>query len=147
MGNGRPPHGQPPVTRSRLVADLRSLGVRRGGVLMTHTRMSAIGWVIGGSETIVRALLDCLGPDGTLMAYAGWEDNPYDLYKWPEEWQRASRGAAGVRPGTVGGRPRARAHPRADPDLARGQAQRSPGGECRRARRGGRLDHRTPPLR
>lgn len=89
MGNGRPPHGQPPVTRSRLVADLRSLGVRRGGVLMTHTRMSAIGWVIGGSETIVRALLDCLGPDGTLMAYEGWEDNPYDLYKWPEEWQRA----------------------------------------------------------
>ena len=40
--------------------------------------------MIGGSETIVWALLDCLGADGTLMAYAGWEDNPYD--KRPERF-------------------------------------------------------------
>lgn len=47
-----------PVTRSILVRDLRALGVRRGGVLMAHTRMSAIGWVVGGAETVVMALLD-----------------------------------------------------------------------------------------
>lgn len=87
--NETPPHEGPPITRSRLVADLRKIGVREGGVLMVHTRMSAIGWVVGGSETIVRALLDRLGPAGTLMAYAGWEDNPYDLHAWPEVWQRS----------------------------------------------------------
>ena len=36
------------VTRSELVRDLRTLGVRPEGVLMVHTRMSAIGWVVGG---------------------------------------------------------------------------------------------------
>ena len=49
-----------PVTRSELESDLRSLGVRAGGILMVHTRMSAIGWVIGGSQTVVEALLGSL---------------------------------------------------------------------------------------
>lgn len=45
---------------------------------MVHCRMSALGHVIGGAETVVRALLDALGPDGTLMAYTGWQDAPPD---------------------------------------------------------------------
>ena len=45
---------------------------------MVHCRMSALGWVAGGAESVVRALLDALGPDGTLMAYTGWQDEPPD---------------------------------------------------------------------
>jgi aminoglycoside 3-N-acetyltransferase len=45
---------------------------------MVHCRMSALGHVIGGAETVVRALLDALGPDGTLIAYTGWQDEPPD---------------------------------------------------------------------
>lgn len=67
------------------------MGVRPGGVLMVHTRMSAIGWVVGGSQTVVEALLEAVGPGGTLMAYAGWEDDPWHLAEWPPEWQRAYR--------------------------------------------------------
>ena len=52
---------------------------------MVHTRMSALGWVIGGSETVVRSLLDALGPEGTLMAYASWADHVYALEDWPAE--------------------------------------------------------------
>jgi len=63
-----------PVTRSDLARDLRGLGVRAGGVLMVHTRMSAIGWVVGGAQTVVTALLDVLGPAGTLMAYQSKND-------------------------------------------------------------------------
>jgi aminoglycoside 3-N-acetyltransferase len=66
------------VNRSELAAGLRELGVRPGGVLMVHTRMSALGHVVGGSETVVRALLDALGPDGTLTAYASWEEHVYE---------------------------------------------------------------------
>ena len=44
---------------------------------MVHTRMSALGWVVGGSETVVRALLDTVKPDGTIAAYAGWDDHVY----------------------------------------------------------------------
>jgi Aminoglycoside 3-N-acetyltransferase len=39
-----------------------------------HTRMSAIGWVVGGAQTVVTALLDVLGPAGTLMAYQSKND-------------------------------------------------------------------------
>ena len=56
---------------------------------MVHTRMSALGWVIGGSETVVRSLLDALGPEGTLMAYASWADHVYQLEDWPEEHREA----------------------------------------------------------
>jgi len=83
--------GKRPVTRSELVEGLRVLGVREGTVLMVHARISSLGWVVGGSETIIRSLLDAIGPEGTLMAYAGWEDDPWDLAQWPEEWQRAYR--------------------------------------------------------
>ena len=58
---------------------------------MVHTRMSALGWVIGGSETVVRALLDALGPSGTLMAYASWADHVYAISDWPEEHRAAYR--------------------------------------------------------
>ena len=80
-----------PVTRSGLARDLRRLGVRPGGVLMVHTRMSAIGWVVGGAQTVVTALLDVLGPAGTLMAYVGWNDSTGGMIRWPREWQEAYR--------------------------------------------------------
>lgn len=77
------------VTRSRLAADLRRLGVGAGGVVMVHTRMSALGWVAGGSEAVVRALLDALGPKGTLAAYASWEEHVYQASDWPPEHRAA----------------------------------------------------------
>jgi len=80
-----------PVTHSELVAGLRALGVRTGCVLMVHTRMSAIGWVVGASETVVRALLEALGPAGTLLAYVGWNDNTCRMDEWPLRWQDAYR--------------------------------------------------------
>ncbi len=45
---------------------------------MVHCRMSALGHVVGGAETVVNALLDVVGPGGTLMAYTGWQDEPPD---------------------------------------------------------------------
>src|SRR5918997_5610884 len=66
------------VARSRLALDLARLGLGRGGVAMVHCRMSALGQVVGGAETVVRALLEALGPEGTLVAYTGWQDGPPD---------------------------------------------------------------------
>jgi aminoglycoside 3-N-acetyltransferase len=66
------------VARSRLARDLEKLGLRQGGVTMVNCRMSALGRVVGGAETVVRALLDALGPEGTLVAYTGWQDEPPD---------------------------------------------------------------------
>jgi aminoglycoside 3-N-acetyltransferase len=77
------------VSRSRLARDLRKLGLELSGIAMVHCRMSAMGCVIGGAETVVRALLDVLGPEGTLLAYTGWQDEPPDdLDSLDEETRR-----------------------------------------------------------
>ena len=53
---------------------------------MVHTRMSALGWVVGGSETVVRSLLDVTG---TLMAYASWADHVYAIADRPSVYRSA----------------------------------------------------------
>lgn len=45
--------------------------------------------MVGAGETVVRALLDVLGPQGTLMAYASWEDHVYHAADWPAEHRDA----------------------------------------------------------
>lgn len=82
----------PAVTRSQIAAALTALGVRRDGVLMVHTRMSALGWVVGGSESVVRALLDAVGPRGTLMAYVSWHEHVFHASNWPRERREAYLG-------------------------------------------------------
>jgi aminoglycoside 3-N-acetyltransferase len=89
--DGIRPDGPPAVGRARLVADLRAIGVREAAVLLVHTRMSAIGWVVGAAETVVRALLEALGPDGTLMAYTSWDDHVYHGREWPAAHRDAYR--------------------------------------------------------
>ena len=66
------------VGRTQLARELVALGMRPGAVALVHCRMSALGTVVGGAETVVRALLDAVGPEGTLVAYVGWEDGPPD---------------------------------------------------------------------
>jgi aminoglycoside 3-N-acetyltransferase len=77
------------VTGARLADDLRGLGLLPGATVMVHTRMSALGWVIGGSGTVVQALLDVLGPEGTLVAYASWAEHVYHAEDWPLEHREA----------------------------------------------------------
>ncbi len=55
------------LTRDRLAADLRHLGVQPGAVLMLHSSLRSLGHVVGGAATVVDALLDVLGPTGTLV--------------------------------------------------------------------------------
>ncbi|MFI1002481.1 aminoglycoside 3-N-acetyltransferase [Streptomyces galbus] len=81
-----------PVTRSRISRDLAALGLGDGDVVMFHTRMSAIGYVAGGPQTVIDALRDVVGAQGTLMVTCGWNDAPpYDFVTWPPDWQHALR--------------------------------------------------------
>lgn len=56
------------IGRQELVRDLRRLGVTPGMDLMVHSSLSAIGFVEGGAETVVDALLQAVGKRGTLLA-------------------------------------------------------------------------------
>ncbi len=80
---------RPLVTRSDLVRGLRDLGVESGATAMVHTRMSSLGWVVGGADVLVEALLEAVGPDGTIMATAGWEADAYHFDAWDRDVQDA----------------------------------------------------------
>lgn len=77
------------VTKDQAEHDLRALGVGEGQVVMLHTSVKAVGWVVGGPDTVLRALLDVLTSQGTLMMLASWEDNFYDLERCPEAKRQA----------------------------------------------------------
>jgi aminoglycoside 3-N-acetyltransferase len=85
-----PPPTGPLVTRDTLTGQLRELGVRPGEILLVHSSLSSLGWVNGGPVTVVRALLDALGPDGTLVvpAQSGDLSDPalWQAPPVPEEW-------------------------------------------------------------
>src|SRR5260363_196115 len=53
-----------PRTQHSLMRDLRLLGVMPGETLLVHCAMSALGWVAGGAEAVVRALLDAVTDAG-----------------------------------------------------------------------------------
>lgn len=93
-----------PVTRSEIAAHLRAAGVRVGGLLLVHVRLSALGWVAGGMDAVVHALGDTVGPDGTVMAFCGWEDSPYHVAGWPAEWQQAYQDQPAFDPAVSGAR-------------------------------------------
>lgn len=66
---------RPVLTRERLATDLDAIGVRPGQTLLVHASLRQLGWVGGGAQTVVAALRDALGPDGTLVAGAGTPEN------------------------------------------------------------------------
>jgi aminoglycoside 3-N-acetyltransferase len=82
-GTGRP------VTRSRLAGDLRRLGLQPGDAVELHVSLRAVGWVVGGPDVLIQALLDVLSPTGTLMMACSWIDGTYGMEEWPPEWRQA----------------------------------------------------------
>jgi len=85
-------------TRESLVEDLRQLGVQDGDILLTHSSLRSLGYVIGGAVTVVQALLDVVGPRGTVVVPAFTSGN-CDPSRWaltrkapvPREWWPAIR--------------------------------------------------------
>ena len=66
--------------------------------------MSAIGWVVGGQDTVVLALRDALGEAGTLLVYTCWEHDAFHFDDWPEARRLAYlREPPGLRSGRLAG--------------------------------------------
>lgn len=61
------PLTNPAVDARRIRADLRALGVRPGGILLVHSSLSALGYVVGGPRAVIDALVAASGRDGTLL--------------------------------------------------------------------------------
>ena len=54
------------VTRKDVVRSLREVGLREGDGVFLHSSLSRLGHVEGGSETVLEALEEVLGPDGLI---------------------------------------------------------------------------------
>ena len=103
------------VTKQQIVADLTKLGIRPGINVMLHSSLSALGPVEGGPEAVVDALLEAVGPAGTLLVPAFrssvWgalsEFTNSDCECTPMDGLCTSRqpGFQGLIPETVRGRP------------------------------------------
>lgn len=66
-----------PLSIETLVQDLHRLGVQPGDLVMVHASLRALGPVDGGPDAVLAALLEAIGPTGTLMAYVSWDRSPY----------------------------------------------------------------------
>lgn len=85
----------PLCTRQSLTDDLTRLGIKRGDIVLLHSSLSSLGWVCGGPESVVLALLDTLGNTGTLVVPTHSGDNS-DPREWehppvPQEWFQVIR--------------------------------------------------------
>lgn len=85
-------HTPTPLTFSRLCEQFRALGLSTGRTVLVHSAMSRMGWIAGGPETVIRALLAVVGPQGTLMmpTHTGgntdpsfWQNPPVPESWWP----------------------------------------------------------------
>lgn len=57
-----------PVTRTEISDGLYQLGLRPGMTLIVHSSLKSFGgWIPGGAPSVVLALQDVLGPEGTLV--------------------------------------------------------------------------------
>lgn len=78
-----------PITKKRIIHDLKLAGIRETDTLLVHTTLKKIGFVVGKEITVVDALLETLAK-GTLVMPAQTGDNS-DPDLWmhppvPKEW-------------------------------------------------------------
>ncbi len=71
-----------PLTASAVTAQLRACGLAEGQVVLVHLSLSRLGWVAGGAEAVIQALLAAVGPDGTILMPAHSNHNTE-----PSEWR------------------------------------------------------------
>lgn len=84
-----------PNTISSLKRDFAALGLGAGDVVIMHSAMSKIGWIVGGAVAVIEALLEVLTPAGTLVMPTHTSANS-DPAEWqhppaPEAWWQPIR--------------------------------------------------------
>ena len=78
------------VLKKDIIESLSRVGLRKGQVVEVHTSMSSFGFVCGGAQVIIEALMETVGREGTIvMPTQSWKNlDPSTGVHWeePEEW-------------------------------------------------------------
>ncbi|UCZ53075.1 AAC(3) family N-acetyltransferase [Bacillus shivajii] len=84
-----------PMTVSTLASDFGKIGLKPGMTVLVHSSLSSIGWTVGGSVSVVQALMDIITEEGTIVmpTHSGdlsdpakWENPPV-----PDSWWQTIR--------------------------------------------------------
>ena len=81
-----------PITKDEILSAFLSLGLGKGDIVMVHTSLSKIGYVCGGAQAVIEALIETVGSEGTIMMPTqSWKNlDPEDGVHWDvaeEYWQ------------------------------------------------------------
>jgi aminoglycoside 3-N-acetyltransferase len=84
-----------PISRTQLVDQISELGIMEGDVVIVHSSLSRLGWVIGGAQDVVGALMESVGKSGTIVM-PSHSTQLVDPVRWknpaaPQEWQEIIR--------------------------------------------------------
>jgi len=55
------------VTKNRIKKDLRNLGLKEGDWVLMHSSLKSLGYVKGGADTVIDAVMEVIGEDGLFM--------------------------------------------------------------------------------
>ncbi|MEO1594902.1 MAG: AAC(3) family N-acetyltransferase [Pseudomonadota bacterium] len=84
-----------PNTQASLAHDLAAIGLQPGMTVMVHSSLGNIGWTVGGPVTVIRALLEVLGPAGTLVMPAETpqisDPREWDDHRVRDDWHDTIR--------------------------------------------------------
>ena len=83
------------VRKIELIDGFHKAGLTKGDHVIVHTSLSSLGFVCGGEQIVIEALLEVVGKEGTiLMPTQSWKNlDPTAGVHWeePEEWWQAIR--------------------------------------------------------
>lgn len=82
-------------SKNTLKSQLHQLGIAEGDNLIVHSSLKSLGWIAGGPQAVVEALIETVTPKGTIVMPAQSADNSDPIY-WmmppvPENWHQSIR--------------------------------------------------------
>lgn len=83
------------VLKQDIIESLKNVEIIKGDTVMVHASLSSMGFVCGGPQIVIEALLEAVGPEGTIMMPSqSWKNlDPVTGVHWeePKAWWQAIR--------------------------------------------------------
>ncbi|NYF25602.1 aminoglycoside N(3)-acetyltransferase [Sporosarcina sp. JAI121] len=82
-------------SKESVIEQLNTLGIKMGDHIIVHSSLKSMGWIAGGAQAVVEALMETVAPSGTIVMSAQSADNSEPSY-WmlppvPEAWHEPIR--------------------------------------------------------
>lgn len=80
------------VVKKDFIKEFEKIGLKRADTVMVHTSLKSMGYVCGGAQTVIEALIETVGEEGTIMMPTqSWKNlDPLDGVHWEcekKDWQ------------------------------------------------------------